>query len=39
MAATVESSHKGVTEDTPVALQMLEGDLGVVPAVVQADRG
>jgi hypothetical protein len=39
VAAPVQSPHSDLREGTPVALQMLEGDLGVVPAVVQIDRG
>jgi hypothetical protein len=38
MAATVQDPHRGVTQDAAIALQMLEGDLGVVPSVVQIDR-
>ncbi len=38
VAAIVQSPHRGVREGTPIALQMLERYLGVVPAVVQIDR-
>ena len=39
VAAPVQNPDRGVRKDTPVALQMFEGDLGVVPAVVQAGWG
>jgi hypothetical protein len=38
MAATIQDPHSGVRQDAPIALQMLDGDLGVVPSVVQIDR-
>ena len=38
MAAIIQNPSSGVREGTPVALQMLERDLGVIPAVVQIDR-
>ena len=38
VAATVQNPHSGVREGTPIALQMLDWDLGIVLAVVQIDR-
>jgi len=38
VAPSIQNPHRGVREETPIALQMLHGDFGVVPAVVQPDR-
>ena len=38
VAATLQNPHSGTSEGTPIALQMLDRDLGIVPAVVQIDR-
>jgi hypothetical protein len=38
MTAMVQNPASGVSEDPPIALQMLERDLGVISAVVQVDR-
>ena len=34
VAPTIQNAHRGVREETPIALQMLDRDVGVVPAVV-----
>ena len=38
VAATLQNPHSGVRESTPIALQMLDWELGIVPAVVQINR-
>jgi hypothetical protein len=38
VAAIVQNPDTGVRDFTPVVLQMLERDLGVIPTVVQTDR-
>ena len=38
MTSAVQGSYDGLRESPPVALEMLEGDLGVVSAVVQIER-
>ncbi len=38
VTATVQKPHRGMREDTPIALKILDRDLWIVPAVVQKDR-
>jgi hypothetical protein len=38
VAATIQNLHRGMGEGASKALQMLDRDLGVVPAVIQTDR-
>ncbi len=39
VAAIVQTPSSGVREGASKALQVLERDFGVVPAVIQIDRG